>query len=332
MSPRVKAAILALTAAAAVAAATIPLSAFRVVTDGGVQLRWPTSRAVVLEMQLGSAPVEVMFDGSTTWNSVGNAAAAAWNGLADVNFTVSTSGTGEVGRGNNVNNVFFASTYYGQAFGDAVGITLHDYDGDTGIILESDVVFDNSRNWNSYRGELRTASGGGRLYDLRRAAIHEFGHVLGLAHPDDGGQSVTAIMNSRISAVDTVQQDDRNGLRAIYGAFTETSDRMVAGSTMRGGSWLTSLNGRYRLYMQADSNLVIYDMSNGQALWWTGASAANGMAIFQADGNFVVYDGGMNPIYFTGTQGNPGAFMVLQNDGNLVIYSAAGAPIWTRMQ
>lgn len=332
MSRRLTSTLVALTVAVAIAAATVPLSAFRVVTSAGLQLRWPTSRTVVLEMQLGSAPVEVMFDGSTTWNSVGTAAAAAWNGLADVNFAVSATGTRETGRGNNVNNVFFSSTYYGQSFGDAVGITLYDYDADTGIVLESDVVFDNSRNWNSYRGELRTGSDGGRLYDLRRAAIHEFGHVLGLGHPDDGGQSVTAVMNSRINAVDGVQQDDINGLVAVYGGYTATPDRLVAGSTMRGGQWLTSLNGRYRLYMQGDSNLVVYDMSNGQALWWTGASAANGQAIFQSDGNFVVYDGGMNPIYFTSTEGNPGAFMVLQNDGNLVIYSADGRALWMRSQ
>jgi len=247
MSPRTKAALLALTATIAVAAATVPLSAFRVVTSGGLQLRWPTSRAIVLEMQLGSAPVEEIFDGSTTWHSVGTAAATAWNALADVNFTISTSGTHETGRGNNVNNVFFASTYYGQPFGDAVGITLYDYDADTGIILESDIVFDNARSWKSYRGPLRTASDGARLYDLRRAATHEFGHVLGLGHPDDGGQSVTAIMNSRINEVDTIQQDDIDGLTAVYGPHTVTPDRLVAGSTMRAGQWLTSLNGRYRL-------------------------------------------------------------------------------------
>ncbi len=332
MSPRIRAGFVALTAVLAIAAAAMPLSAFRLVSNGGLQLRWPTSRTIVLEMQLGSAPVEEMFDGSTTWNTVGTAAAAAWNGLADVNFVLSTSGSRETGRGNNVNNVFFASTYYGQPFGDAVGITLYDYNADTGVILESDVVFDNARNWNSYRGAARTSSTGGPLYDLRRAAIHEFGHVLGLGHPDDAGQSVTAVMNSRINAVDGVQQDDINGLASVYGAHTVTPDRLVAGSTMRSGQWLTSLNGRYRLYMQGDSNLVVYDMSNGQALWWTGASAANGQAIFQSDGNFVVYDGGMNPIYFTGTEGNPGAFMVLQNDGNLVIYSVDGRVLWMRSQ
>ena len=63
----------------------------------------------------------------------------------------------------------------------------------------------------------------------------------------------------------------------------------------------------------------------------TGASAANGQAIFQSDGNFVVYDGEGRALWFTGTAGNPGAFMVLQDDGNLVLYNAAGVPVWHRL-
>lgn len=333
MRTRTKIACVALAGIAALSAATLPVSAYRIkVTEGGLQLRWPTSRSVLLEMQLGAIPIEPTLDGNTTWNAVGTAAARAWSSLADVNFVVNQSASTETDSGNSVNNVFFSSSIYGERFNDALGITLYSFDADTGIILETDVIFDNARVWNSYRGAQRTSTEtGGRLYDLRRVAIHEFGHVLGLDHPDQAGQAVTAIMNSRVSDIDTVQQDDTNGLVTTYGPHTTTASRLVAGSTMRGGQWLTSVNGRYRLYMQGDSNLVLYDMVSGEALWWTGASAANGQAIFQSDGNFVVYDGENSPIWFTGTAGNPGAFMVLQDDGNLVLYSAAGAPLWHRL-
>lgn len=330
MSRRLTSTLVALTALVAIATATVPLSAFRVVTSGGLQLRWPTSRTVVLQLRLNTFVNDPFIDGTNSWNQVAASAAAAWNGLADVNFTTTTGAGGAGERGNDVNEAYFRGTFEGQAFGDAVAITLYNFDADAGTILEADVVFDSNRPWNSYRGPVQPYSGGGNLYDIRRVALHEFGHVLGLGHPDDAGQSVAAIMNSRLSNTESIQQDDINGLVAVYGRHTATPDRLVAGSTMRGGQWLTSQNGRYRLYMQGDSNLVVYDMSNGQALWWTGASAANGQAIFQSDGNFVVYDGGMNPVYFTSTEGNPGAFMVLQNDGNLVIYSADGRALWMR--
>lgn len=332
MSPRLRLALAGLVGVVAVAAATLPISAYTLFSSGGLQLRWPTSRTVLMQLRLDTGTAGTLIDGTTSWNQVGAAGAAAWNRLADVNFTTS-EGAGGVGvRGNNVNEAYFDTTYEGQAFGDAAGITLYNFNADTGTILEADVVFDANRSWNSYRGATRTTAGGAKLYDLQRVATHEFGHVLGLGHPDGAGQSVSAIMNSRLSDLDTVQADDISGLRTIYGSYTATSNRLVAGSTMRGGQWLTSANGRYRLYMQSDSNLVLYDMSSGEALWFTGASAANGQAIFQSDGNFVVYDGGNNPIWFTGTAGNPGAFMVLQDDGNLVLYSAASVPLWTRMQ
>jgi hypothetical protein len=79
-----------------------------------------------------------------------------------------------------VNNVFFAADVYGDSFGDAVGFARWLYRVSDGVISEADVVFNNARSWNSYRGNLRSASGGGTLYDLRCVALHEFGHVIDL--------------------------------------------------------------------------------------------------------------------------------------------------------
>jgi hypothetical protein len=40
--------------------------------------------------------------------------------------------------------------------------------------------------------------------------------VLGLEHPDDAGQTVMALMNSHLSDVDTLTQDDRDGAVFLY--------------------------------------------------------------------------------------------------------------------
>jgi hypothetical protein len=86
--------------------------------------------------------------------------------------------------------------------------------------------------------------------------LHEFGHVVGLDHPDQFGQHVAAIMNSVISSTDTLQADDINGGKSIYGsgpaflnpnpapylvnlstrAFVGTGDNVVIGGFIVQGS------------------------------------------------------------------------------------------------
>ena len=85
-------------------------------------------------------------------------------------------------------------------------------------IYETGVIFNAARTWNSYRGAEREAQTGGTLFDFHRVALHEFGHALGLDHPDESGQRVTALMNSRAGDLDSLQFDDIAGGQAIYGA------------------------------------------------------------------------------------------------------------------
>lgn len=188
----------------------------------GPSQRWPANTAVVLSLQLGSRGLSPLDDGSTDFDAVATSAAALWNNVLGSNVRIFTPVSGTVSSASDADsvcNVFFASTFFGSGFGDAIAITGTSGGAEGFEVV--DVVFSSLRTWNSYRGPLRRNP---TEFDFRRVAIHEFGHVLGLDHPDQATppQSVRAIMNSAVSDVDVMQADDIAGVHALYGAPTPT--------------------------------------------------------------------------------------------------------------
>ena len=179
--------------------------------------RWP-GPSIVMQMQLGDQPLTLR-DGTTSWNQTAEYALGQWNAQLDdtgVEFRVVRSSTAPVGCGNGLNNVSWGTTVCGFEFGEAIARAPFYTRG--GLITEANVVFDNAVFWNSYRGPVRFLSNGDPLNDIRRVALHEFGHNLGLGHPDEAGQIVVAQMTSAAGDFDTLSIDDINGARDLYGA------------------------------------------------------------------------------------------------------------------
>lgn len=123
----------------------------------------------------------------------------------------------------------------GKPFGDALAITKRSYTRIGGVwyLQEADIVVDQSRPWSVYNGPQKAS------VDFKRVILHELGHVLGLDHPDQAGQQVEAIMNSHTSNVESLQDDDLQGLSYLYGPGpgpgTSNSSAAQSGGSASGG-------------------------------------------------------------------------------------------------
>ena len=167
--------------------------------------------AVTMHLQLtgGSG----LSDGSASYNDSFTTAMSIWNqSLSRIQFAAGSRTSR--GDGDLINQVFFDTSYYGERFDrDTLAITTRWTLDDTERV-EADIVFNRSFTWDSYRGNVRPND----VWDLRRVALHELGHALGLDHPDENGQSVTAQMNSTLGNLDTLTADDIAGAQSLYGS------------------------------------------------------------------------------------------------------------------
>jgi len=173
---------------------------------------WTRNRTVVMHLSLppGTGTFQ---DGFTSLGQSAEDALNIWNQhLAHMQFAVHRNSILPPERSDGDSSVFMSDTVYGDPFGsNTLAVTLVFSRGST--TFETDVIFNNAFAYDSYRGNLQPG-----VQDFHRIALHEFGHALGLNHPNQASppQTVVAIMNSTIGNIDSLQPDDIAGAQSIY--------------------------------------------------------------------------------------------------------------------
>lgn len=102
---------------------------------------------------------------------------------------------------------------------------------------------------------------------------------------------------------------------------------LQSGQSLTSGQSITSSDGRYRLVMQTDGNLVLY--SPNRAIWHTSTAGKPASRLtVQTDGNMVLYGDNYMFYWATWTQNRGNVTLVVQTDGNLVLYDSQNRPVW----
>ncbi|MEZ5414237.1 MAG: immunoglobulin domain-containing protein [Opitutaceae bacterium] len=224
---------------------------------------------VLMDLKLGESRFNnATLDALNTWN----------NQLQLVSFTSRIS-TGQ--QEDYKNDMYFAADYEGEDLGDGVLAVTFIYTfrtiSEINQLFETDIVFNTDYDWELYTGPPVSGTP-----DFRRVALHELGHVLGLGHPDESGQSVTAIMNAYISSVYTLQADDISGGQNLYRAPGNTSspgnNNFASAYSISLSSGTTQATGE-NFYANKEAGEPDHDPgegAGGQSVWWKWTAPSNG--------------------------------------------------------
>ena len=105
------------------------------------------------------------------------------------------------------------------------------------------------------------------------------------------------------------------------------------GEELAQGESVVSPNGKYRLILQNDGNLVLYATASDTALWDSRTvGQSDRRLVMQHDGNLVLYElplAQLKALWHSGTHDSPGAFLTVGDDGDLNIGLDDGTVLWS---
>lgn len=177
--------------------------------------KWPGASTLIFTGIPGTSASGV------PWSVAMRQAADEWNASTAFSFASSSeyrdpcAGTYRGSRADFLNGADFRTSLCGRRLSDStLAVTVYFTENNilgSADIVEADIVFNANLEFDVYDGPLRFTRDS-TVFDFRRIALHELGHVLGLSHDN----SYAAIMNTHIGEVFSLQPDDIKGVNSLY--------------------------------------------------------------------------------------------------------------------
>ncbi len=258
--------------------ATASTCGFSYITSdsSGLPFKWPPGSLAIL-IKLDEA------GSSTTFNAGAQFSAQRWSAqLGDLQITTTTAAAGAATDHNHVNEMVFAADVFGKKFDtNVLAVTTTWVLGNQRT--EGDLLFNSAISWGLYDGP-RTSS----TVDLRRVALHEMGHLLGLDHPDEAGQTVSAIMNSIVSSVDNLTADDITGAQNLYGppGGAPANDNFASAVTLTLTNNAVTVTGTNVNATKQTGEPLHAGNSGGRSVWWKWTAPGAGPVNLDTRGSY----------------------------------------------
>jgi hypothetical protein len=262
---------------------------------------------------------------SGTYNEYFNPLAEGITWLNDLGFVVQVN-VNNAASPNNSNNSVLSS---GQTLTkgnyllspDSQSVLTLQTNGDLALYSNFQAVWDTGALGGSISRLVMQSDGNLVLYSQSNAALWS-SQTAGnpgarLVLQTDGNMVIYSSTNTALWASYTISNPDH----LSYINTTLYPGRLYPGQSIK------TADGRFRLILQGDGNLVLYSPTH--ALWATGTDGKSvAFLAMQGDGNLVLYDRNGNPLWYSHTAGYGPLSLITQQDGNLVLYNNINTPYW----